>query len=438
MDAARDLQGGAAGDRVNILVVDDSPEKLVALKALLEELGEEVVTAISGREALRQLLHREFAVILLDINMPGMDGFETAALIRQRRRSEHVPIIFLTGYADETHTARGYSLGAVDYIITPVDPEVVRSKVAVFVELFRKTEQVKLQAESLRRRNEQLYRLAEVSLDINSARSVHEIFERVATAARQLTTARAAVVVTQVEPERAGAAHVASSVSDDLLGQAPAVVAQARALSLALGGARGVQQVDVDALAAEPRWSEVRSVADLESASGWLSAPLVGRDGRSMGWVHAAHRERGSFGAGDQAALQQLGQIASIAVENTLFAEARESNRLKDEFLTVLSHELRTPLTAIVGWTSILRAAPYDAARFGRGLEIIERNVAAQTKLIDDLLDISRISPASCASASARWRSRRWSRASSTPCGRPPRARAWSSSSPWRPSCRAV
>lgn len=134
-------------DKINILVVDDVPEKLLAIEVILEELGQNIVTATSGREALRQLLRDDFAVILLDVNMPGMDGFETAALIRQRAKSEHTPIIFVTSFHDETHASAGYSLGAVDYILAPVVPEVLRAKVAVFVDLYRKTEQVKQQAE---------------------------------------------------------------------------------------------------------------------------------------------------------------------------------------------------------------------------------------------------------------------------------------------------
>src|SRR5580765_1488998 len=128
-------------DKVNILAVDDSPDKLLALSVVLGELNQNVVTATSGREALRALLTDEFAVVLLDVNMPGMDGFETAAMIRQRKSTEHTPIIFITSYGDETHASRGYSLGAVDYILAPVDPEVLKTKVAVFVELFRKTSQ---------------------------------------------------------------------------------------------------------------------------------------------------------------------------------------------------------------------------------------------------------------------------------------------------------
>src|SRR5882672_8188741 len=108
--------------RANILVVNDSPEQLVALGTVLAVLQENVVMAQSGEEALRQLLHHEFAVVLLDVHMPGMDGFETASLIRQRKSTADVPIIFITAFNDEMHIERGYQLGAVDYILAPIMP----------------------------------------------------------------------------------------------------------------------------------------------------------------------------------------------------------------------------------------------------------------------------------------------------------------------------
>src|SRR6266446_10336781 len=121
--------------KVNILLVDDNPDKLLAIEAVLEDLHQNVVRAYSGREALRAVLNQEFAVILLDVNMPGMDGFETAALIRQRKNSRDTPIIFITAFADEMHMARGYSVGAVDYILAPVIPEILQTKVRVLVDL---------------------------------------------------------------------------------------------------------------------------------------------------------------------------------------------------------------------------------------------------------------------------------------------------------------
>ena len=131
---------------VKILVVDDLPEKLLVYRTVLDEPDYELVTARSGSEALRHVLDEDFAVILLDVNMPDMDGFETAGLVRTRRRSAHTPIIFITAYADDMHALKGYSYGAVDYILSPVVPAVLRSKVRVFVDLFRLNLLVKKQA----------------------------------------------------------------------------------------------------------------------------------------------------------------------------------------------------------------------------------------------------------------------------------------------------
>jgi PAS domain S-box-containing protein len=143
-------------DPIAILMVDDTPDKLLALEAALSDLGETVVKAESGSEALRLVLKRDFAVILLDINMPGMDGFETASLIRQRKSSAHTPIIFITSFSTaDVEVYRGYSLGAVDYLFTPVTPEVLRSKVSVFVELAKKNREIQRQAEALRRAEEE-------------------------------------------------------------------------------------------------------------------------------------------------------------------------------------------------------------------------------------------------------------------------------------------
>ena len=135
-------------DKVGILVVDDRADKLLAYEVMLAPLNENIVSVRSGKEALRRLLKEDFAAILLDVNMPGMDGFETAALIRQRQRCETTPIIFVSAINDTVnHISRGYSLGAVDYILTPVVPDILQAKIAVFVDLFRKTEQIKRQAE---------------------------------------------------------------------------------------------------------------------------------------------------------------------------------------------------------------------------------------------------------------------------------------------------
>lgn len=137
--------------KASILLVDDRPDKLLAIEAVLDALGQNIVKANSGKQALRCLLKQDFAVVILDVSMPGMDGFETAALIRTRERCERTPIIFVTSFgATDNHISRGYSLGAVDYLITPVVPEILCAKVSVFVDLFKQTEIIRQQAEQLR------------------------------------------------------------------------------------------------------------------------------------------------------------------------------------------------------------------------------------------------------------------------------------------------
>ncbi|MER7791942.1 response regulator [Streptomyces sp. NPDC097640] len=137
--------------KAKILLVDDRPENLLALEAILSALDQTLVRASSGEEALKALLTDDFAVILLDVQMPGMDGFETAAHIKRRERTRDIPIIFLTAINHGPHhTFRGYAAGAVDYISKPFDPWVLRAKVSVFVDLYMKNCQLREQASLLR------------------------------------------------------------------------------------------------------------------------------------------------------------------------------------------------------------------------------------------------------------------------------------------------
>src|SRR5256714_15244247 len=152
-------------EKMKILVVDDNPDNLISIEATLETLNEQVVTARSGTEALRYLLESDFAAILLDVKMPDMDGFETAELIRSRKRSQHTPILFLTAYRNEEHLFRGYDLGAVDFLFKPIVPEILQSKVSVFVELSRNSELLKLQAAELRKAEQKFRAVLEAAPD---------------------------------------------------------------------------------------------------------------------------------------------------------------------------------------------------------------------------------------------------------------------------------
>src|SRR5215208_4296685 len=285
--------------KVSILLVDDRPEKLLAIEAVLEDLGQNIVRAYSGREALRHVLDHDFAVILLDVNMPGMDGFETAALIRQRKSSQHVPIIFITAFGDEMHAARGYSLGAVDYILAPVLPDVLRSKVAVFVDLFKKNEQLKRQAEFLRQRAAQLHKLTAASLAINSALSVETMLQVVTDSAREIIGAHQATTSASLGPGRNRVTRV-SSFSEKH--------AEASECCRSLEGTDAYRQVsesnrpirmtqvELERLSGWHDAAPVPAVAGIPLPGrsprmrGWLAAPLTGRDGRNMGLVQLSDR----------------------------------------------------------------------------------------------------------------------------------------------------
>jgi signal transduction histidine kinase len=167
--------------RAKILVVDDEPKSLYALQELLSSLGQDLMIAQSGEEALKLVLKHDFAVILLDVRMPGIDGFETAKMIRGRERSKQTPVIFLTAQADEMNSMfRGYAVGAVDYLMKPVVPEVLKSKVAIFVELHMKSERLRESEDKLRRLAAHLISVREEER-AHIAREIHDELGQVLT-----------------------------------------------------------------------------------------------------------------------------------------------------------------------------------------------------------------------------------------------------------------
>jgi len=350
-------------------VVDDRHEQRVTLSAALASLDVALVQATSGRDALRYLLHRDFAVVLLDVNMPDMDGFETAALIRGRKRSESTPIIFMTADADDARAARAYSLGAVDYILTPIDPDVLRSKVGVFVELFRRTEEGKRQAAALRRHAEQLRRLANSAFAIHGAKSIGELVKIMA------ETGRALVEAGEVGIELA---------LGETAGDKPGSRVEYRFRCGGEGAEGDTSPSDGPARGTRSAWKG-------EEEEGWLEARLLKADGRCIGRIEFVREGGGPFGADDEAIVGQLARLSVLAIENLLYSEAQEANRLKEEFLATLSHELRTPLQAVLSWSRILRMGDMDRTIVTRGLEVIERSAKAQTQMINALLDVSRI-----------------------------------------------
>ena len=193
-------------EKVNILMVDDHPQNLLALEAVLGDMGQNLVRANSGREALKHLLDREFALILLDVQMSGLDGYETAELAREREQSRHTPIIFLTAInQSDAQVFKGYSSGAVDYMFKPFMPEVLRAKVSVFVDLYRSTQEVRRQAELLQRANGELENeIAERRKAEEALHKVHEELEaRVERRTAQLARANAELEAEGAERLRA-------------------------------------------------------------------------------------------------------------------------------------------------------------------------------------------------------------------------------------------
>ncbi len=420
-------------EKVNILVVDDLEEKLLVCETILEGLGQNVVKVRSGREALRQLLEKEFAVILLDVQMPDMDGLETAAMIRTRRQTAQTPIIFITAFSDEMHTAQGYSLGAVDYILTPVVPEILRTKVGVFVDLYKKTQQVKKQAEehvalaraqAARAAAEEARRrsafLAEASTILVRSLDYEAIPRGLA---RQVVSFLGDVCVVTLnienEPdrwcselawtsgsERKGPGAMTSIQSATLTGDRELGVIAALIRKVRDEG-RGELFADFAPVtpdrvgtgarvgAGEGRVGELDRVvplADFEPAAA-LAIPLFAR-GRTLGVIAIALRDSGRrYGSEDLELATDLADRAAIAIDNArLYRDLQENNRRKNEFLAMLAHELRNPLAPIRNAVEILRVINIPEPTLKWANAVITRQVEQLVRLVDDLLDIARIS----------------------------------------------
>lgn len=351
--------------KVNILLVDDKLENLLALEAILEKLGENLVRATSGEEALRCLLHQDFAVILLDVQMPGMDGFETATLIRNRGRSRHTPIIFLTAFSTSDQMLfKGYALGAVDYLLKPLDPNILTSKVTVFVELFKKTEAVKQQAAQLVAVNAEL-RQSEERLRSLSTCSPVGIFEIDTEGGCRYTNPRYQIICGLKAAESLEKKWLESVHPED---RERAIATWSNYIC---EGRDYSEEFRFQTAHGIVRWVQVRS------------SPMLSGQGELLGYVGTLE---------DITERKQAEEVrAQVIREQTARAEAEAANRMKDEFLAVLSHELRTPLTSMLGWSKILRSKKLDEKATSRALEAIERNAISQMQLIEDILDVSRI-----------------------------------------------
>jgi len=262
--------------KVNILLVDDQPARLLAYEAILRDLGQNLISARSGTEALERLMQNDFAVILLDVSMPGMDGFETASLIHDHPRFERTPIIFVTGvHITDLDRLKGYKLGAVDYVLIPVVPEILRSKVAVLVELHLKR--------------------------------------------------------------------------------------------------RELQQLNSTLAQANARLAEAHSNLEAEKT-------------RELERLNASLREAISrLEQANDALHSEIGERARVELQ------LKEADRHKDEFLAMLAHELRNPLAPIHNAVKLMRLKPMGDPQLEWARDVIDRQAGHLTHLVDDLLDVSRI-----------------------------------------------
>jgi signal transduction histidine kinase/DNA-binding response OmpR family regulator len=402
----------ADDEKTSILVVDDMPDKLRAIQVVLEDLQLEVVCVSSGREALRAILQRDFAVVLLDVNMPEMDGFETASLIRTRKRSEHLPIIFLTAYDDEQRRWQSYSLGAVDFIPTPVIPAVLRAKVAVFVDLFRKTEQVKRQAEqevalvreqAARAAAEQANRGSTFLADASNQLSMSLDYEAtIATLLKipipflcdaTLLVLRDSYCDEYIDfgefGEDSGGLTIwkqnridSDDVAPDLLAVIEATFVGSTRVGLFDGRLFNADNDEANC----PRHTTL--------------VPMVAR-GRTFGVLGLVcnnapceTREHGTHDV-EHILAQELSNRGGIAIDNArLHREIYDGNRRKDEFLAMLGHELRNPLGAISNAVAVMSLTMQSGLDANESIEIqsiLERQVRQMNRLIEDLLDVARI-----------------------------------------------
>jgi signal transduction histidine kinase/PleD family two-component response regulator len=419
----------SAGDRINILMVDDSATNLLALESVLRAPDRNLIRAASGEEALRYLLDNEAAVVLLDVYMPGIDGLQTAELIRGREKSRDIPIIFLTANTTgQNHLARGYSLGAVDYIVKPIEPAILRSKVAVFVELFKKTREIRRQAQLLKEKNrelenanlERLRMLIDMGHELAAEHEPAMVLRRFCESARRLINAEELTVAIS-DRDNQSFRHFFRANSNGEIGFVPEIPSFIQpALQRLLGQSRPLRLNESDdlLLLEEP---------EAESFNSFLGASIVSGP-TPRGWFYAVNKiGANEFSEADERLAANLATHIAVAYENaTLYAEAQNhatelsmemgvrkqaeeerarllireqaaraeaeaANRNKDEFLATLSHELRTPLTAMLGWSHLLRTRNLNETDTIRAIDTIERNAKSQSQLIDDLLDVSRI-----------------------------------------------
>jgi PAS domain S-box-containing protein len=383
--------------RARILMVDDRPENLMALEAILEPLGHQLVRAHSGEEALREVLRQDFACILLDVQMPGMNGFETAEMIKKRERSRFTPILFLTAISKEDEFVyQGYSVGAVDYMFKPFNPDILRSKVSVFVDLYLKTEQLRQQELRLRESERRALEVEHRSRLLESEARMAEIVE---SAQEAIITFGDDGVITLFNEAAEGmfgkleAAALGSTIQelfDDFGGvDLDRVCKETRSTPERRSGGRVPQR----SLAFRGRRSDGASFP-VEASISCLELEaervftMIARDVSERKAAEEALRQQAVSLARTSEELQRVNhqlQARQLELEAAMSARSR--------FYASMSHELRTPINAILGYSALLLDDIYGPLNpeQQRGIERANKAAKHLLELVNDILDLSKI-----------------------------------------------
>ena len=353
-----------------LLLVDDRPANLTALEAALEPLGHRLISERSGDRALMRLLREDVSVILLDVQMPGMDGFETARRIKERQRTADIPIIFLSAVSTQSgHALEGFTSGAVDYVTKPIDPALLRAKVQVFVDLAQKTELLRRQSDLLSRRLEERYeqatrhlrKLADAALAINSTLSLEEMLTVINESAREIIGAHEAETVITARDDL-GVPERSRSFSAKYAGWA----AEGRHTDLSpiwsfvVDGSTVVRMTKDEV----ERSLSIRGLSSIAPGhpllEGWLAVPLISRDHRPLGLIQVADKVDGDFTTDDEVVLLQLAQLAAVAIGNAeryaqehLIAETLQRSMLPSDLPLVRGLSLAARYVAGGGGTQV-------------------------------------------------------------------------------------